>query len=49
MLLVEQNFIFASQLAERYVINEEGHSVKSGFTADLIDDTETIRRYLEVA
>jgi len=49
ILLVEQNFIVASQLAERYVIIEEGHSVKSGRMAELIDDQETIRRYLEAA
>ena len=49
VLLVEQNFIVASQLAESYVIIEEGSSVKSGRMADLVDDSETIRRYLEAA
>jgi branched-chain amino acid transport system ATP-binding protein len=49
VLLVEQNFIVASQLAEAYVIIEEGHSVKSGAMADLVEDPETIRRYLEAA
>ena len=49
VLLVEQNFIVASQLAESYVIIEEGRSVKSGKMADLVDDKETIRRYLEAA
>lgn len=49
VLLVEQNFIVASKLAENYVIIEEGRSVKAGKTAELVDDQETIRRYLEVA
>jgi branched-chain amino acid transport system ATP-binding protein len=46
VLLVEQNFIMASQLADRYTIIEAGNAVKSGMMTDLIDDQETIRRYL---
>lgn len=46
VLLVEQNFIMASQLADRYTIIEAGKSVKSGMMVDLVDDQETIRRYL---
>ena len=46
ILLVEQNFIMASQLADRYTIIEAGKSVKDGLMADLIDDQATIRRYL---
>lgn len=49
VVLVEQNFIVASQLAERYVIIEEGRSVKSGMMADLAHDQETIHRYLGAA
>ncbi len=49
VLLVEQNFVVASQLAENYVIIEEGRSVKSGAMADLVDDKETIYRYLGAA
>ena len=49
VLLVEQNFIVASRLAARYVIIEEGRSVKSGAMADLVDDDETIKRYLGAA
>ena len=49
ILLVEQNFIVASQLAEEYVIIEEGRSVKTGKMADLVNDPDTIRRYLEAA
>ncbi len=46
ILLVEQNFVMASDLADRYTIIEAGRSVKSGMMADLVEDQETIRRYL---
>ncbi len=49
VVLVEQNFIVASQLAERYVIVEEGRSVKEGLMAELIQDQATIHRYLGAA
>jgi branched-chain amino acid transport system ATP-binding protein len=49
VLLVEQNFIVANQLAKQYVIIEEGRSVKSGTMADLVHDQETIHRYLGAA
>ncbi|MCP5094368.1 MAG: ABC transporter ATP-binding protein [Chloroflexi bacterium] len=49
VLLVEQNFIVASKLAQQYVIVDEGHSVKHGLMADLVDDQETIHRYLGAA
>ncbi|MBP7964089.1 MAG: ABC transporter ATP-binding protein [Caldilineaceae bacterium] len=49
VLLVEQNFIVASRLAQQYVIVEEGRSVKSGKMADLADDKETIHKYLGAA
>jgi branched-chain amino acid transport system ATP-binding protein len=49
VLLVEQNFIVASQLADYYVIIEEGRSAKSGRMADLINEPETIQRYLGAA
>ncbi|MCA9931865.1 MAG: ABC transporter ATP-binding protein [Anaerolineales bacterium] len=49
VLLVEQNFIVASKLAEQYVIIEEGKSVKQGMMADLVNDEETIHRYLGAA
>jgi branched-chain amino acid transport system ATP-binding protein len=49
VLLVEQNFIVASQLASSYVIIEEGESVQAGNMADLVDDPETIHRYLGAA
>jgi branched-chain amino acid transport system ATP-binding protein len=49
IVLVEQNFIVASRLAARFVIIEEGSSVISGTMADLIDDKETINKYLGAA
>jgi branched-chain amino acid transport system ATP-binding protein len=49
VLLVEQNFLMASQLADRYTIIEAGKSVKTGMMAALVDDEETIRRYLGAA
>jgi branched-chain amino acid transport system ATP-binding protein len=49
VLLVEQNFVVASKLAERYVIIEEGQSMKEGLMADLVNDKETIHRYLGAA
>ncbi len=49
VLLVEQNFVVASKLAERYIIIEEGQSVKQGLMADLVNDEATIHRYLGAA
>jgi branched-chain amino acid transport system ATP-binding protein len=49
VILVEQNFLVASQLAEYYVIIEEGRSVKEGKMKELVDDKETIHRYLGAA
>jgi branched-chain amino acid transport system ATP-binding protein len=49
IILVEQNFLVASQLAEYYVIIEEGRSVKAGRMADLVNDRDTIHRYLGAA
>ncbi|MEW6092365.1 MAG: ABC transporter ATP-binding protein [Chloroflexota bacterium] len=49
ILLVEQNFLVASQLAEDYVIIEEGRSVKTGKMSALIKDEQTIHRYLGAA
>ena len=49
ILLVEQNFIVASQLAEHYVIIEEGRTARQGKMADLVKDPATIHRYLGAA
>ena len=49
IVLVEQNFLVASQLAEFYVIIEEGQSVQEGMMKDLVEDPATIQRYLGAA
>ncbi len=49
VLLVEQNFLVASKLAEYYTIIEEGHSVQHGEMKALVNDKTTIHRYLEAA
>jgi len=49
VLIVEQNFIVASRLAQRYVIIEEGTSVALGDMEDLVNDEDTIRKYLGAA
>jgi branched-chain amino acid transport system ATP-binding protein len=46
IILVEQNFLVASQLANRYFILDEGQSVKTGLMAELKEDRETIQKYL---
>jgi len=46
ILLVEQNFIMASQLAERYVIIDDGRSVHNGLMKDLVLDEPLIHQYL---
>ena len=49
VLLVEQNFRMARQLADRYYLIDDGHSVKHGAMADLVHDQATIQRYLGAA
>jgi branched-chain amino acid transport system ATP-binding protein len=49
IVLVEQNFLVASQLAEYYVIVEEGRSVQAGKMRDLVNDKTSIHRYLGAA
>ncbi|MCA1553181.1 MAG: ABC transporter ATP-binding protein, partial [Chloroflexi bacterium] len=49
VLLVEQNFIMASQLADRYAIIDDGRSVRHGAMQDLVNDTATIQKYLGAA
>lgn len=46
ILLVEQNFIMASQLAERYYIIDDGKTAHEGLMSDLIHDEEKITTYL---
>lgn len=49
VVLVEQNFLVASKLAEYYVIIEEGRSVRAGAMKELAEDKATIHRYLGAA
>ncbi len=49
IVLVEQNFLVASQLAEYYVIIEEGRSAQAGSMKDLVNDKAAIHRYLGAA
>lgn len=49
VLLVEQNFRMAAQLADRYYILDDGHNVHQGQMADLVSDSALITRYLGVA
>jgi branched-chain amino acid transport system ATP-binding protein len=49
VLLVEQNFRMASQLAEHFVIIEEGRSVEHGSMKTLANDEAMIQRYLGAA
>jgi len=46
MLLVEQNFPLAMDLADRFYLLDHGTVVESGSTEDVTRDDETIRRYL---
>ncbi len=49
ILLVEQNFRMASELADRYYLIDDGRTVKNGMMADLINDRAAIQRYLGAA
>ncbi len=49
VVLVEQNFLVASKLAEYFVIIEEGKSVEAGLMKDLEADKTMIHRYLGAA
>ncbi|WP_298818682.1 ABC transporter ATP-binding protein [Chloroflexus sp.] len=46
ILLVEQNFALAAQLADEYYILDDGRSVQHGRMADLTRDHATIDKYL---
>jgi len=46
VLLVEQNFIMASQLGQEYYIIDDGKSVHHGAMADLAHDEDLIHQYL---
>jgi len=46
VLLVEQNFPLAMDLADRFYLLDQGTVVASGSTEDVTREDETIRRYL---
>lgn len=46
ILLVEQNFLMASQLAQRFTIIDDGKSVENGLMKDLANNEEMIHQYL---
>ncbi len=46
VLLVEQNFIMASQLADYYYIIDDGKSVHNGLMKDLIKNEDLVKEYL---
>mgnify|MGYP000901283897 CR=1 FL=1 len=49
VLLVEQNFRVASQLADHYVVIEDGKSVHTGRMPDLLASPALIQKYLSAA
>ena len=49
VLLVEQNFVMASKLAEYYYILDDGRTVHEGKMADLVEDKELIHQFLGTA
>ncbi len=46
VLLVEQNFRMASQLADHYYLIDDGKTIKHGAMIELVNDRATIQRYL---
>jgi len=49
VLLVEQNFIMASQIGDEYAIMDDGKIVHNGRMESLKDDADTCRKYLGIA
>jgi branched-chain amino acid transport system ATP-binding protein len=49
VLLVEQNFHMAAQLADRYYILDDGRTAHAGLMADLVKDQALITKYLGAA
>ncbi len=49
ILLVEQNFIMASQLGDNFYIIDDGKSVENGKMADLVKNEELVKEYLGVS
>ena len=48
VVLVEQNFALASAVGERYVIIDDGHTVREGKMSQLLQDRELLGRYLGI-
>ena len=48
VVLVEQNFALASAVGERYVIIDDGHTVREGLMSELLQDRELLGRYLGI-
>jgi len=48
ILLVEQNFIMASQLGDAFYIIDDGRTVENGRMADLVKNEELVQQYLGV-
>ena len=48
VVLVEQNFALASAVGERYVIIDDGHTVRQGIMSQLLQDRELLGRYLGI-
>jgi branched-chain amino acid transport system ATP-binding protein len=49
VLLVEQNFLMASQVADYFYLVDDGMTVKQGLMKDLVSDQATIQAYLGAA
>ncbi|NPV55333.1 MAG: ABC transporter ATP-binding protein [Anaerolineae bacterium] len=49
ILLVEQNFIMASQLGDFFYIIDDGKTVENGKMMDLVNNADLIKRYLGVS
>ncbi|CAH8769141.1 ABC transporter ATP-binding protein [Paenibacillus dendritiformis] len=49
VLLVEQNFMMASRIGDRYFLMDEGRIVAAGTMAELQEDEATRRKYLGIA
>jgi branched-chain amino acid transport system ATP-binding protein len=49
VVLVEQNYIMASRIGDRFYIIDDGKTVHSGTMSELKDDEATKRKYLGIA
>ena len=48
IILVEQNFLMASQIGDTYTLIDEGKTVASGLMTELIQDEELQHKYLGI-